>query len=457
MTSPARVERDESPRAAWATALGTTPVLRHLDPAEIQRLINDGTVEAFADGAEVIGAGAPTSAVYFLVEGECDVHRADRTVRLTAPAMAGEIAALTGTLRTATVRAAGSARTVVVPAERFLEAIRTSAAAGQALTELVADRICAPDSIREVGRFAIEAIVGSGGSGRVLRARHPLLEIPIALKMLSHALALMPGAPRAFVREASLLAQLDHPGIVRVLDAFEALGTFFIVMPWIEGATLRELIDRGVKFTAEEIRRVAAEALDALMTVHAAGLVHRDIKPSNLFVRSSGRVVLIDFGIAVAAPGAAAPSPEPRAPRLGPRGSPARRRTRVRSRSSAAPSTAAATCTRWRARSTSWSSACRPSGRTSSARSTATSTAPRRSRSRRWSRWTTRFCSGCGGACHAPVPGVRTPLRRWRRSARFRTRTRPGASDRDRGRRDRGASTSSRRGRDLRCPRRRRS
>ena len=319
MTSPARVERDESPRAAWATALGTTPVLRHLDPAEIQRLIDDGTVEAFADGAEVIRAGAPTSAVYFLVEGECDVHRADRTVRLTAPAMAGEIAALTGTLRTATVRAAGSARTVVVPAERFLEAIRTSAAAGQALTELVADRICAPDSIREVGRFAIEAIVGSGGSGRVLRARHPLLDIPIALKMLSHALALMPGAPRAFVREASLLAQLDHPGIVRVLDAFEALGTFFIVMPWIEGATLRELIDRGVKVTAEEIRRVAAEALDALMTVHAAGLVHRDIKPSNLFVRSSGRVVLIDFGIAVAAPGAAAPSPEPRASSPAPR------------------------------------------------------------------------------------------------------------------------------------------
>ena len=212
--------------------------------AEIQRLIDDGAVEDFADGAEVILAGAPTSTVYFLVDGACDVHRADGTVRLAAPAMVGEIAALTGTLRTATVRAAGGVRTVVVSRERFLEAIRTSPAAGQALTELVADRICAPDSIRQVGRFAIEGIVGSGGSGRVFRARHPLLEIPIALKMLSHALALMPGGPRAFVREASLLAQLDHPGIVRVLDAFEDLGTFFIVMPWIEGATLRELIDR---------------------------------------------------------------------------------------------------------------------------------------------------------------------------------------------------------------------
>jgi serine/threonine-protein kinase len=135
----------------------------------------------------------------------------------------------------------------------------------------------------------------------VLRARHPLLEIPVALKMLSHALALMPDGPRAFVREASLLARLDHPGIVRVLDAFEAHGTFFIVMPWLDGATLRELIDRRTVFTATEIRRIAAEALDALAALHAAGLVHRDVKPSNIFVTANGRVVLIDFGIACAA------------------------------------------------------------------------------------------------------------------------------------------------------------
>jgi serine/threonine-protein kinase len=135
----------------------------------------------------------------------------------------------------------------------------------------------------------------------VLRARHPLLEIPVALKMLSHALALMPDGPRAFVREASLLAQLDHPGIVRVLDAFDAHGTFFIVMPWIDGATLRERLDRGAAFTPIEIRRIAVEALDALAALHASGLVHRDIKPSNVFVRESGRVVLIDFGIACAA------------------------------------------------------------------------------------------------------------------------------------------------------------
>jgi serine/threonine-protein kinase len=162
----------------------------------------------------------------------------------------------------------------------------------------VADRICAPDSIQEVGRFKVEGIIGSGGSGRVLRARHPLLDMPVALKMLSHALALLPEGPSTFIHEASLLVHLDHPGIVRVLDAFEAHGTFFIVMPWIEGGTLRDNIDGKSKFSREQILRVADEALDALVALHAAGLVHRDIKPSNLLLTSSGKLVLIDFGIA---------------------------------------------------------------------------------------------------------------------------------------------------------------
>jgi eukaryotic-like serine/threonine-protein kinase len=172
---------------------------------------------------------------------------------------------------------------------------------------LVADRLRAPDSLRVVGRFAVEGVLGEGGSGRVLRARHPLLGIPVALKMLSPALALCPEAAHDFLREASLLAQLEHPGIVRVLDAFEALGTFFIVMPWVEGATLRDHLDRGPAFTAEQVLRVADEGLAALGALHGAGLVHRDVKPSNALINDAGRLVLIDLGIACAR-GTAAPA-----------------------------------------------------------------------------------------------------------------------------------------------------
>jgi eukaryotic-like serine/threonine-protein kinase len=293
------ISADDATRAAWAESLRASPVLCHLAENQLRLLIDDGELQHFVAGAELIRADTLTCAAYLVVRGACDVQRPDGTsLRLEAPALVGEVAALTGTPRSATVRAVDNVDAIVIERDRFLAAIRTSAAAGQELTELVADRLCAPDSIREVGRFAVEGIIGEGGSGRVLRARHPLLGIPLALKMLSHALALSPEGARAFIREASLLVHLDHPGIVRVLDAFEAHGTFFIVMPWIEGATLREHIDNNSGLGAEQILQIAEEALDALAVLHAAGLVHRDVKPSNLLVRPSGRLVLIDLGIA---------------------------------------------------------------------------------------------------------------------------------------------------------------
>jgi serine/threonine protein kinase len=116
--------------------------------------------------------------------------------------------------------------------------------------------------------------------------------------MLSHALSQSPDGARTFVREASVLVRLDHPGIVRVIDAFAAHETFFIVMPWLEGATLREYIDASTPLTSDHVLALAEEALDALVVLHAAGIVHRDIKPSNILIKPSGRLVLIDFGIA---------------------------------------------------------------------------------------------------------------------------------------------------------------
>ncbi len=292
------ISADEPTRESWIASLNSSPVFCHLAENQLRTLIESGELEHYEDDVELIHAESQTSSVYLVVAGACDVQRPHETVRMAAPTVLGEIAALTGASRTATVRAVGAVSAIVIQREQFLAAIRTSAAAGQALTELVADRLCAPDSIRQVGRFAVEGIIGSGGSGRVLLARHPLLGIPIALKMLSHALALLPDGPRDFIREASLLVHLDHPGIVRVLDAFEAHGTFFIVMPWIEGATLRDNIDGHSTFSREQIIRIADEVLDALSALHAAGLVHRDIKPSNLLLSSAGRVILIDLGIA---------------------------------------------------------------------------------------------------------------------------------------------------------------
>jgi serine/threonine-protein kinase len=293
MNSPS----DET-RERWIAALHRAPVLRHLSEEQLDELIGDGEPRTFAPGVAILEAHMPAREVLLVVDGVCDVEGPERRERLVAPTLVGEVAALSNAPRPATVRAAGSVTAIAVTPDRFLTAVRTSAAAGQELTSVVADQLCAPGSIRQVGRFPVDGIVGEGGSGRVLRARHPLLGIPLALKMLSHALALSADDRRAFIREASILVHLDHPGIVRVLDAFEEHGTFFIVMPWIDGATLREHIDRRSSLRPEQVVQLAEETLDALAVLHAAGLVHRDVKPANLLIRPSGRVVLIDLGIA---------------------------------------------------------------------------------------------------------------------------------------------------------------
>src|SRR5690349_20165923 len=182
----------EPTRDRWIASLRRAPVLRHLSEAQLDGLIDDGEARTFAPGTPIIGEDTPARAVFLVVEGVCDVERAERRERLIAPTLVGAVAALSNAPRTATVRAAGQVTAIAITPDRFLVAVRSSAAAGQELTNVVADLICAPGSISRVGRFPVEGIMGEGGSGRVLRARHPLLGIPLALKMLSHALALSP-------------------------------------------------------------------------------------------------------------------------------------------------------------------------------------------------------------------------------------------------------------------------
>jgi len=105
-----------------------------------------------------------------------------------------------------------------------------------------------------------------------------------------------------FEKEAAMLASLDHPGIVRVHRSFEAFGTAYFVMPFVEGVALDELIqsrlDGGRWFTEEELRRILEKVLNALDYLHDRGIYHRDIKPGNILITDGGDPVLIDFGAA---------------------------------------------------------------------------------------------------------------------------------------------------------------
>ncbi|HEY7293646.1 MAG TPA: serine/threonine-protein kinase, partial [Dehalococcoidia bacterium] len=150
------------------------------------------------------------------------------------------------------------------------------------------------------GRYEILGTLGHGSFATVYRARDPLLDREVALKVLLLHLCAEAEARERFLAEARALAALHHPYIVTVFEAGEADGTPYFAMELVTGRTLASLIAEQGAFALDRalpLLRGLGAALDA---VHAAGLVHRDVKDSNVMLDPSGRVVLMDFGIALA-------------------------------------------------------------------------------------------------------------------------------------------------------------
>src|ERR1035437_1318378 len=153
------------------------------------------------------------------------------------------------------------------------------------------------------GRYEIERELGAGGMATVYLAHDVKHDRHVALKVLKPELAAVLGAER-FVVEIKTTAALQHPHILALFDSGTADGFLFYVMPWIQGETLREKLNRETQLGVDEAVRIAREVLDALEYAHQHGIVHRDIKPENILLHG-GHAMVADFGIALAVSAAA--------------------------------------------------------------------------------------------------------------------------------------------------------
>jgi serine/threonine protein kinase len=150
-------------------------------------------------------------------------------------------------------------------------------------------------------RYRLERPLGHGGMASVHLAHDTELDRPVALKLLAEDLGGDESVHRRFLREARLAARLSHPNVVSVFDAGDDGGRPYIVMEYVDGENLAELLARRGRIPADEARGLALQAAQGLAHAHGAGLVHRDVKPQNLILRRDGTLKIADFGIARAA------------------------------------------------------------------------------------------------------------------------------------------------------------
>jgi capsular polysaccharide biosynthesis protein/predicted Ser/Thr protein kinase len=146
-------------------------------------------------------------------------------------------------------------------------------------------------------QYEILACLGRGGMGVVYKARQKSLDRLVALKILAPEREKDPQFAERFAREAKTLAQLNHPNIVTVHDFGEAGGMFYLVMEFVDGVNLRQIMEAR-RLAPKEALAIVPAICEALQFAHDHGIVHRDIKPENVLVDRQGRVKIADFGIA---------------------------------------------------------------------------------------------------------------------------------------------------------------
>jgi len=150
---------------------------------------------------------------------------------------------------------------------------------------------------KTISHYRVLSRLGSGGMGVVYEAQDIRLGRRVALKFLPETMAQDETALQRFEREARAASSLNHPGICTIYEVEEYDHQPVIVMELLEGKSLKERIREG-PISTDEVLEFGTQVADALEAAHAKGIIHRDIKPGNIFIVSSGRVKILDFGLA---------------------------------------------------------------------------------------------------------------------------------------------------------------
>jgi serine/threonine-protein kinase len=149
----------------------------------------------------------------------------------------------------------------------------------------------------QLDHYSLDSLVATGGMATIFRATDTQTGNPVAIKIPHPEAECDPVFFERFRREAEIGREMDHPGVLKVMPPVRSRRVY-MAAEWVEGTSLRQILDRGAKVPVNRARRIAASICEALDYIHSHGVAHRDLKPENIIVAADDSIKLLDFGIA---------------------------------------------------------------------------------------------------------------------------------------------------------------
>ncbi len=257
-------------------------------------------------GERFISQGDEGNSLYLIQEGTCVVNlekdgMTHPIARRREGDLIGEMAIFTGEPRRAHVDAETHMKLWRITRDQFDTLCETYPDLRVFMTDLITRRFSSErmTAERTIGKYVITEILGRGGYSNVYRGTHASLNMPVAIKMLNHDMAMDPEFSEKFRNEAKTIARLNHENIIKVYDIEELYRTIFIIMEYLEGVPLDYVLEKMERLPVHRAVDILLQVCAGLSYAHEHGIVHQDIKPGNIFIQPDYRAKIVDFGLAV--------------------------------------------------------------------------------------------------------------------------------------------------------------
>ncbi len=290
-----------------AQVLSDGETFHDLDPVIIHKIASYAHIQHFETDQILVRHGRTGNRLYFILKGVVEVQIPDvhgeirKRVLLRKGDVVGEISLLIESTYSANIVALSDTSAFYLDSLHFISLIREYPAFAEIMTALMTSRMAQNRGINQVGRYQLFGKLGEGSMATVFRAYDKELDREVALKMLKYELACNPRFVERFEQEAKIIASLNHPNIVNVIEVIHEFSTHFIVMEKLQGLNLSMVMYQKGTFSIHETREILSQLASALQYAHnhgETGIIHRDIKPSNVIIDHYGNIKLTDFGIA---------------------------------------------------------------------------------------------------------------------------------------------------------------